>query len=585
MLKTLKSCAGISDPWDTRFGFFWYNDREIFHSTQDDLNRQAETLADAGINHVITFSCTHFRWSFRRHWDLITETIAKIVKACHLHGICLTEHHSSHAIFTPRNAEDEHFMERVLQVRGSAMGSWPYLREDCDADPIIDGAPLSSFRQIDGRTGKLLHEKFTGMCFNNPDYRRAYLSYLETLYAVGIDGIMTDDVTFFGFDACACEHCRRLFREQTGYELPEPGPDWEACHSDYENPSFLSWLNFRFRAIENFHAAVKTHYDDLGLRPLRPNYVSTILNGNLGAYAMETVPDLDWVFQECCYSFIIRYSWPAWGVEAAHRFTVGRRRDIPPMAMSYPDRPDTLLFTWGLAMSWGGLFLCTPEGYAVNEREKELRTFEQRHARLLRNPQRISRIGLYDSKVNRELYCDAVERSLCSLKSWSQACYRQNVQFDLFQREELGRLDGYRVVVLNEAALLDEEEIEGFKHFVENGGALVWVGRTATRDGQGMPRPGKSFARIWAIPGAVEVRDGGSIHTFEVGKGKLIVVPGDYGLGPLEKQHGADRWLKEEEVRVPFQAVSEDEKKVWKQITDILVGLLPISLLRICLRM
>ncbi|MFH1005962.1 MAG: hypothetical protein V1800_00485 [Candidatus Latescibacterota bacterium] len=45
-----------TDPWDTRFGFFWYNDHEIFHAAQDDLNRQAETFADTGINHVITFS-------------------------------------------------------------------------------------------------------------------------------------------------------------------------------------------------------------------------------------------------------------------------------------------------------------------------------------------------------------------------------------------------------------------------------------------------------------------------------------------------------------------------------------------------
>ncbi|MCK5118140.1 MAG: hypothetical protein KAQ78_01080, partial [Candidatus Latescibacteria bacterium] len=63
-----------TDPWDTRFGFFWYNDHEIFHATQDDLNRQAEAFAATGINHVITFSCTHFRWSFRRRWDVITET-------------------------------------------------------------------------------------------------------------------------------------------------------------------------------------------------------------------------------------------------------------------------------------------------------------------------------------------------------------------------------------------------------------------------------------------------------------------------------------------------------------------------------
>ena len=142
MLETLSSCAGISDPWDTRFGFFWYNDKEIFEATQDDLNRQAESLAAAGINHVITFSCTHFRWSFRRYWDLLTETLARSVRACHMHGICVTEHHSSH-LTNPRNAEEEHRMERVLQVRGSSLASWPHLREDCDADPDINGVPQS----------------------------------------------------------------------------------------------------------------------------------------------------------------------------------------------------------------------------------------------------------------------------------------------------------------------------------------------------------------------------------------------------------------------------------------------------------
>ena len=43
-------------------------------------------------------------------------------------------------------------------------------------------------------------------------------------------------------------------------------------------------------------------------------------------YALETLPDLDWVFQENCFSSIIRYSWPSWAVEAPHRYAVGRRR-------------------------------------------------------------------------------------------------------------------------------------------------------------------------------------------------------------------------------------------------------------------
>jgi len=209
-----KPLSSHTDPWDTRFGFFWYNDHEIFHATQDDLNRQAEAFAATGINHVITFSCTHFRWSFRRHWDVITEALSRVVQACHLHGIRVTEHHSSHLTFNPLNAEED-YMERVLRLRGgSSLSSWPHFLEDCDADPDIGGVPLSALRQIDGRTGKWARTGYRGwcLCFNNPDYRRAYLAYLETLYAVGIDGIMTDDVQWFGEGhACACPHWRRLF--------------------------------------------------------------------------------------------------------------------------------------------------------------------------------------------------------------------------------------------------------------------------------------------------------------------------------------------------------------------------------------
>ena len=567
-----------TDPWDTRFGFFWYNDHEIFHATQDDLNRQAEAFAATGINHVITFSCTHFRWSFRRRWDVITETLSRVVQACHLHGIRVTEHHSSHLTFNPLNAEEEDYMERVLHLRGgSSSKSWPYLREDCDADPDIGGVPLSAFRQIDGRTGKWARTGYRGwcLCFNNPDYRRAYLAYLETLYAVGIDGIMTDDVQWFGEGhSCACPHCRRLFVEQTGYKMPDPGPDWEAWHGNYDDPSYVAWLDFRFRSNEDFHAAVKAHYDALGLRPLRPNYVSTALARNWTAYTLETLPDLDWVFQECCFSTIIRVSWPHWAVEAGHRFAVGRRRGIPAMAMFYPDRPDTMLFTWGLAMSWGQMYLATPEGFSLNEQEKELRAFEKAHARLLRGQKRLSRLGFYDSRTNRNLYGDAEARSLSGLRTWIQACYRRNVPFDLFQQEELDRLKAYRVVVLNEVALLSEEELAAFRAFVHDGGTLVWTGRTGTKDERGVSISGDEIARLWDLEGTVCVEDGGAMAIHPIGKGKLATMAGDFGLGPIEPKHDADR-LQTKEVRVPFQAVSDEERKTWEQITNLLIAFLP----------
>jgi hypothetical protein len=568
------------DPWDTRFGFFWYNDAEIFHDSQADLDRKAAALAAAGINHVITFSCTHFRWSFRRSWDLLTEVLARVVKACHASGIRVTEHHSSHLTFNPLDQAGELLLDRVLAVRGSARSSWPHLREDCDADPLVGGLPLSSFRQIDGRTGTWARTSYQGwgMCFNNPDYRRAYFAYLETLYATGIDGIMTDDVQYFGEGhACACEHCRRLYRERTGTELPRPGAEWAAWHGNHDDPSFVAWLSFKFWSTLDFHSAVKSHYEGLGIRPLRPNYCSHVLYRNWTSYTLENLPDLDWVFQENCFSSTIRYSWPCWAVEAPHRYAVARRRSIPPMSMFYPDRADTLRFTWALAMSWAHVFLCTPEGASINEQEGELRSFERRHSRLLFRTGKIARLAFYDSRRNRELYGKAEGRSLSALRTWMQACVHANAPFDLFQAEELADrtvLDRYAVIVLNEVAMLSDDELQSFRAWVERGGRLVWTGATGTLDERGAKRAAGRLSRLWGVD--LPVRDDAplQVERLRIGAGELLLLPGDRWLGPFRGDLVADRW-QAEPVRKPFPALTPEEQAARDGIAVFLAGLLP----------
>lgn len=570
-----------ADPWDTRFGFFWYNDREIFEFGDSDFERRAAELADSGINHVITFSCTHFRWSFRSYWELLTEILARIVRACHKHGIAVTEHHSSHLTFNPLNDDDERYMDRILHVRGSSRSSWPGMRADCDADPIIEGEPMSSFRQIDGRTGEWARSSYRGwcMCFNNPTYRRAYFSYLETLYGTGIDGIMTDDVQYFGRDeqtgryhACACRHCRRLFAEKTGHELPRPGEEWSRWHSDYSDPSFVAWLQFRQDSTRGFHQAVKEHYTSLGLRPLRPNYCSAVLNRNPTGYCLETLPDLDWIFKENCFSSVIKYSWPDWAVEAANRFAVGRHRSIPAMEMFYPDRDDTMQFSWALAMSWGQLYLATPEGTSLNEEEKPLRRFEKKYARLLRRVKNVAALGCYDSRRNRTLYEHAERRSLRQMKAWMQACYRSNLPFDLFQTEELLNGPRHDVIVLNETALMSDEEMSAVAQFAGEGGTVVWTGRTGALRPDGTARPEGYLAELWGFrtgQGPEPAEDGSSRSELTVGKGRLVICAADDGPLVPEPVVRADRW-QEEDTQTPYAAITDEESSRRRELGQFL---------------
>ena len=568
------------DPSDTRFAFFWYNDQEIFHDTAADLARKAEAFADVGINHVITFSCTHFRWSFRRHWDLLTDTLARVVTACHAVGIRVTEHHSSHLTHNPVDAAGERLLEERLRTRGSSLESWPHLREDCDADPVIDGVPLSSWRQIDGRTGRWARSAYPGrydyqgwtFCFNNPHYRRAYLAYLAKLYATGIDGIMTDDVEWFGAGhACACAICRALFREQSSHDLPEPGPAWERWHGDHGDPAYVAWLRFRTSSTTAFHQAVKDHYTRLGIRPLRPNYSERVLHRDPHGVSLEDLPDLDWIFKENDYSTIVRYSWCSWAIEAAHRYAVGRWRDIPPMSMFYPDRPDSVRFCWGLAMSWGHLYLATPEGESLDHTEKRLRRFEVAHPELLRRVQRVASLGFYDSRATRHLYEHAEERSLAGLIAWAQACYRRNLPFDLFQPEELSRLPRYRLVVLNEAVFLSDAELEALRRFVQAGGTLVWTGATGSNDETGAGRDAAVLGRFWGIDSFAAVPDGAPPVTTRIGAGRLVQVAGDYALEPVERiarPVGGGR-----RTRLPWQPVSAAHERLRDELVAFLGGL------------
>ena len=58
-----------------KYGVYWYNEDEILLWTDADFEARAAEFAADGVNIVMTFSCTHFRWSFQPWWPQITETI------------------------------------------------------------------------------------------------------------------------------------------------------------------------------------------------------------------------------------------------------------------------------------------------------------------------------------------------------------------------------------------------------------------------------------------------------------------------------------------------------------------------------
>ncbi len=531
------------NKWDAKFGFFWYNDEELFNFTKADFNEKACRMAESGINIVMTFSCTHFRWSMKKYWTLINRCLSNIVEACHKYDIKVIEHHSSHLTWDPLDETDWEYIEMVLNKRHSSMTSWAGLKEYVNNNTKKG---TEGYRQIDGRTGEWARSNYKGWCkcFNNEEYRKAYFEYLEEMYkSTGIDGIMTDDVQYFGKGhACACSYCQKIFKEQYGYDLPKPGTEWTKFHSDFDNPIYIAWEKFRRASTLRFQEDVNKHFKSLGLNLLRPNYVSGNITFNWTGYPFEKALHIwDWVFQENCFSFVIKHSWPQFLTESRHRYNMGRIKDIPSMSMFYPDRYDSFYFTWALAMSWGQLYTATPEGEDMCDIEKVFRDFEKEHSDILFRQQKKSDITIYWSYETAN-YCNPKKCShITAVRSWVQALTFAGYTTDMvFSSEDEIDADIHKCLLIPDVMMMDDNEYKKINRFAEEGGIVIYTGRPGVKKPDGNYRTVEEMQKALSMPGEPMIK--GTAVEYPQGSGRIIL----YGITPLDNNyyepHSVDRW-------------------------------------------
>ncbi len=556
------------NKWDAKFGFFWYNDEEIFQFTQEDFDKKAKTYKDVGINIVITFSCTHFRWTMYEHWAVINEALRKMVIACHKYDIQVVEHHSTHLTFDPQNQDEWDFFERTLNKRHSLIDSWDNIRN------VVNDNFTSEFRQIDGRTGEYARSRYKGfcMCFNNEKYRKAYFDYLEILYLeTKVDGIMTDDVQYFGdWNACTCEYCRTQFRDQTGYEIPQPN-DWNDFYGDYDKKVFVAWVKFKRQSTERFQRDVNKHFENLGLSLIRPNYVSDTINTNPTSYPFDVCSDIwDWVFQENCFSSIIKYSWPKWFTEAVHRYAMGRKNNVPSMSMFYPDRYDSYYFTWSLAQFFGQLSLFTPEGKDMTSVEKTFRDFEKKHWDVLQNQQKQSDFAIYYPFDSWHYTDESKSQSINMFKAYTQGALFNGLIPDMVYQDE--DFMQFGTILLPDVRMMSTAMLEKLNKYVKDGGNLLIFGVPGIKDEFGNYRDKKEINKAFMINTALDI-DGNNENLGDIYFTSLTPFTDDY-----YEVSNVDRWYGTELRTKKPKLITE---QMAKNQGDMLRALLPENLLTI----
>ena len=511
------------NPWEQGFCWFWCNDDEIFFYSEEDFERRVEILANSGITVIMTFSLTHFRMGFYPYWKELNESLAKLVRACHKWGIRVVEHHS--ASLTSRILDEGGWEKLDGELSGRSKGvakydHWKKIFPFLTYDYTIDGIDIRTFMQIDGRTGEYARNRYGTFtaCYNNPDYRKIYFNYMKSVVETGIDGIMNDDIQFFGDEhACTCEHCRKLFREQTGYTLPNP-ENWNEFAGNYDNPAYIAWKKFKFDSTERMYRDLGEFYKTLGVQLIRPNYSSCVLKQNPTCYPFDLCADLwDFIFQENCNADIMKESYMDFMAEAVHRFAAGRGRGVPTMSMFYPDRPDSVYFSWALARSWGQIYTGTATGVDITPMELPYRKFEKKYLRFYEAPEKISDLAFYFSRRTRDFTANTFKRFMRHMMGSMQAAYVSGFRLDMVMEEDsLESLLRHKTIVLSYVAMLSESEIERFIAYVRAGGKLIILGDFALYDADGRKRTETEILNIFGEPLSLNQK-------INLGKGEIFL--------------------------------------------------------------
>ena len=530
-------------PWSEVYAWFWMNEQEILHGTQSDFDEKARQFRMDGATIVIDFSLTHYRLAFVPYFEKIHAGIRMLADACHKEGLRLIEHHSASLVFDLLWSEGWKRLEADIGSFSnwkSDVYSWIEVPRYLISEPMLYGKPLRSMFQIDGRTGEKASSVYDSdcLCYNNPDYRAAYFAYMKELIDCGIDGIMNDDVQYFGDgNACTCVHCRKKFREQTGYDLPQP-EGWSAFYGDYSNPAFIAWERFKRESTRDFYHDLSAWYRSLGATLLRPNYVSAALEGNPTSYGFDTCCDIwDNIYQENCFSTVMKASYPDYMIEAVHRFAAAARRGVASMSQFYPDRADTVYFGWALSRAWGQLYTGTCEGVNITQIERKYREFERAHAAFYDQPVKLRDVSFYFSKQTRDYTEDAARRYQRPFMAALQAaCFSGLITDMVFEEDDAARWRAHPRIVCSHTAMLSDAELSRFADYVRAGGTLILLGDFAVYDEHGNARDYAKISEGLGLSAQPERAEAVTACTIRA-RGREITLPRIMAKGKFQDQY------------------------------------------------
>ena len=369
------------------------------------IQRRAESFAKAGIDTAIIFGF-HCRFDFADYFDRLHGYLRNVAEELHKYGIKLMDHYTCNIVERPRSFEEVFELHRRHRHHVLL-----YPDPRARAHQQYEGVFFNDICEIDVRTGErsfAIPYTTESFCHNNPDFLEMHRRYLQRqLREIPLDGYQVDDMCMYaGTISCGCEHCRRRFKEEYGYEIPPyedksfwgEADDHYVNKGNYENPAFRAYIEMRMRSVADHAAMVRETIFPLQLMTCCSASGPVHLN-SLALDLDHLKPHLDMLMLENCGLDIDTADWLRAEAEVMAQKDIavqiqrkivgepqlrglnepelteqmeatirGERVIAPAVALSYTIYEDGAYLGWSLARFWGvGNWCSTLHGRLVYE--------------------------------------------------------------------------------------------------------------------------------------------------------------------------------------------------------------------------
>lgn len=332
------------------------------------------------------------------------------------------------------------------------------------------------------------------VCINSPYGELLPHFVAEVVRDVGFDGIWFDGSTFSNHNTqppfqpgCLCEYCRARFRRDTGRALPE--------RIDFDNPDFRVWVNWRYDVLtEVWRRCVDAVHE------VNPQAVVCFNN-----YRRRTPQSLGWTtgipMRRLGWDAMMSGELDGFAGQADIQMKLNQAYDLTRGVESWwplcdhwnlwaPDTEPLSAVQAVLGCISAGGVACTGVGvdattmtYVLREMEEAARprmpylggeTVE--YAAILASQ------SAMDFSGNPDGVWDGIHGA-------NEFCRHAHLQSSVIFDDDLtrGELDRYPVLLLGNAACLNQAQAEQLTAYVEHGGVLVACHAAGTRDALGYP--------------------------------------------------------------------------------------------------